>query len=101
MDHRAEADAVIAHPTSRIVAGLAVVIGGVIWLAVVFALNAVWLIVVFGVVMFVVWRWRFAGEMGIFGRKEARSETPPGWTPPSETVPRTFPGGSRLRRSSC
>jgi len=54
------------------VTALAVVIVLFVWLVVVFSMNAFLFISVFGVVMFVIYRWKFGGDLGYFGRKEER-----------------------------
>jgi hypothetical protein len=64
-------------------AALAVVIGGFVWMAVTFSVTTFLLISVFGVVMFMISRWRFGGELGLFGRKEETWEAAPSWSPPA------------------
>jgi len=73
------------------VTALAVVIVLFVWLVVVFSMNAFLFISVFGVVMFVIYRWKFGGDLGYFGRKEERWSSAPPWTPITASKVRTAP----------
>jgi hypothetical protein len=63
------------------VATLCVIIAGFVWLAVTFSFNALLFITIFGAIMFVIYRWRFGGDLGLWGRKEEIWSAAPSWSP--------------------
>lgn len=63
------------------VATLCVIVAGFAWMAVIFSFNTFLFITIFGVVMFIIYRWRFGGDLGLFGRKEEIWSAAPSWSP--------------------